>query len=369
MPRILPDSRGRILKILYHHTPVRRQNALVREGIFGNFLRSFGSAGVKPEVYVLATYANRREREFLASEANGWTNLVNSLRYIDIKIGSSERSLAPYAQDTCVILDSANPRFITSSLSMSKAPRATRGVEKLLAESGLRPWRPKTEFNLEGGHVYATSGMLFYSDSLDATFIRASRQYALFVEDLISWLLGQISSILVPGSIGLGLPCHVDLVLSALEREDALHVFCVDFRETLLSAPLLTREQSFLLGRRLAEWDRKMNKLTDRIAARSENAVFHKVPGVLDLGPPAYVHSSANLLFHSTRGKVYAFYLKFPHRVEEENGIQINDRLDEVLKEANVSPMPISGEDEITNLTHIWNSAGLRCLIKVLART
>jgi len=116
-----------------------------------------------------------------------------------------------------------------------------------------------------------------------------------------------------------------------------------------LSSPLLTREQSLLLSRRFDEYDLIMEKLMGKIEARLKNVVFHKVPGFLDLGPPAYVHSTANLLFHSTQDKDYAFYLKFPHEIEEENSVQINKRIEDVLKEVNVTPMPVVGESEITN--------------------
>jgi len=366
--RVLPDSKGCIHKLLFHHAPIRQGGVLVREGIFGDFLGNLALTGVKPDVLVLATYENEDEKDFLADEAKCWRDLTGNLGYMEVMIDALERSRAPYPQDTCIVLDSDNPSFITSNLSKSKAPLSIAAIEKLLVASGLQDVLTTEECHLEGGYFYATTELLFYSDPYDRKIVESFEQEAVFVEDLINPLLEQILSILVPGGIGLGLPCHVDLMLSALEREDVLEVFCVDFREITSSSPLLTREQTYLLGRRFDAWDRQMKKVLDGIRSKAGNVEFHEVPGFLDLGPPAHVHSGANLLFHSTEERDYAFYLKFPREIEDESCFQVNKILEETLKETDVTPIPVSGKREMTNLVHISNSAGFRCLVKVLAR-
>jgi hypothetical protein len=371
MLKVLPDSRGCIKKVLFHHAPVRLKGRLIQEGIFKNFLEGLNQTGVKPEVFVFATYVSEAEKKTLDLEANDWKNLAEHLEYVNVQIDSAERPTAPYAQDTCVVLDTGQPAFIMSGSSRFKEqPKVMVEAEKLLIKAKLRPKRLTTKYNLEGGYVYATSNHLFYSNPLDRQVVRQFTQDAIFVQSLISRIVEQILSVLAPGILPYAIPVHVDLMLSVLERNDSLDVFYVDFRETMLASPFLSRNHRILLRRRFDEWDQNMEKLLDRIKSRLKNVQLHKVPGLIDFGgiSPG-VHSAANLLFHSTKNKDYAFYLKYPREIEEQNNIQINKQIEDVLRGADVSLIPVAGANEITNLNHVFNSAGLRCLVKVLSRT
>jgi hypothetical protein len=375
MMKLLSDSQGSIKKVLFHHAPIYYQGNLIQEGIFKSFLQGLNKTGVKPEVFVFATYENEEERESLAREANSWKGHVEHLEYAEIQITSADGSKPPYSQDTCIILDENSPSFILSkSIHFIKHPNVREGIADLLTRAKLHHKELPIEYYLEGGYVYATSNHLFYSNPIDHNVVRHFKHDAIFVESIISYIAEQILSVLVPGGLTVALPDHVDLIFSVFERKDSLDVFYVDFRDIMLASPMLSRNQRILLRRRFDEWDQKMKKLLDKIKFLLKNVELYKVPGFIDFekrpeGILPYVHSTANLLFHSINNKDYAFYLTFPHEIEEQTSIQINKQIEDILKDVDISPIPVTGTNEITNMSHISNSAGARCLVKVLSRT
>jgi len=377
---VLPDSKGSIDKILFHHTAFHRYGKQVQRGLFKSFLENLNKASAIPEIYVIATYRNDSEKAFLEDEAKDWRSAAKSLAYENVQVDAGIWGKLPYAQDTCIVLNSEKPSaMITKSPRYSKMQTFFSKVESLLHNAGLEISRPEQNYNLEGGYIYACSQILLYSNADDREMLEAFEQEPIFVDDFVSRLTEEISSILFPGLASYSLPTHIDLMFSAFEKEDVCHVFYVDFREAILSDPSFSNRQHVLLERRLHELDEKLEEIKKRIQKHQKNVVFHKVPGIIGferapeldtrlyVANTVFVYSGANLLFHSGK-KDYAFYLKFP---DEENplGHQINDEIESALKDADLAPIAIHGSDEALNIFEIQNSAGLRCLMKVLSRT
>jgi hypothetical protein len=377
---VLPDSRGGIAKLLFHHTSTYNQGRQIGRTLFGNLLKSLENIGTKPEVYAFATYRNDSERAFLQTEAENWKSFVKKLEYASIQVSNEMWSKLPYAQDTCLVLDSQKPSaIITKSLRFGKMQSLFREIEKLLESAGLEITRPEESFNFEGGYTYACSSALFYSSSEDRKMLETFGQKPIFIPSQISKLAEEIGYILRPSALPFSAEMHIDLMFSIFERDNSHHVFCVDFKNTILSDPLLSDRQRILLGRRLEDWDRNIERISDIMNAHFKNMAFHRVPGVigfernhtLDISGFAasalWVYSGANLLFHCGK-KDYAFYLKYPREDEELMDIQINDEIESALKSAGIVPIAISETNESLNWTEIRNSAGARCLVKVLAR-
>lgn len=375
MVSILPDSRGSIDKILFHQTSVYEEGRQIKKGIFETFLRNLNKIGVKPEIYVFATYRNESEQGFLEKETLDWTPLVKSMNYVAVQVDDDIWSKLPYAQDVCLILNSSVPAaLMTKSIRFRQMRMLIAKIESLLQSAGLRIAQAQREFNLEGGYVYASSNVSLYSNPADRSILDSFKQEPVFVESVISHLVEQILSVLHPGLLSYYIPEHVDLVFSIFEGKESCEVFYVDFRETLSGSPIFWHGNRLtLLNRRLRQWDEKMQKLIKRIGKHLRNASFHKVPGVigyeksLRAGTP-FVYSGANLLFHEGQKKDYAFYLKFPNESEEDTNFQIDNNIETALKSANVTPIPVAGYEESMNYVEIRNSAGIRCLAKVLAR-
>lgn len=382
---VLPDSRGCIDKLLYHHSPVAQEGQITNEGIFRNFLTGFNKTGKKPMVYVIATYCNSSEKEALKKEADTWKDLVECLEYIDVQTTREFLKKPPYAQDTCIVLNSQkSSAIITKSSRVTNFQKFLSGVKKLITSAGLRIRKLEAKYNLEGGYEYATSTHLFYSNPDDKEIVKHSKQEPIFVDSLISDICEKMLEVFmkITGLTTTRLPDHVDLVISFLGRDDLFEVFYVDFRDTTLLNPLLTDSQRILLKNRFDEWDKKMNKLLRKIETSLNRVRFHKMPGVIGFeslpysqygvsgtAVLPYIYSGANLLFHSIHDRNYAFYLKYPNEIEEEQGLEINRKIEHVLKTSDVNPLPVSGDSEITNLIHIQNSAGIRCLVKPLFRS
>ena len=381
---VLPDSKGCIEKVLYHHSPVRQCGKIVSEGIFRKFLEMLNRTGIKPMAYVLASYMDEDENESLKREADTWRNLLESLSYIDVEVKREFLSEPPYAQDICTVLESPKSSVIMAKSSCClQFPEFISSAEELITSAGLEIIRLDMDYTLEGGYLQSTSSHLFYTDPKDGEIVKHFGQETLFIEDLINELLNKILHILsLSGITAAQLPTHVDLMFSFLERDNSFEVFYVDFRENTLKNPFLTYKQFKSLEAVFDEWDEKMGKLCKKLASHIKNARFHKVPGVLDFekinmalygvqgtAVLPYIYSGVNLLFHTIGGRDYAFYLKYPTEIEELNDLIFNEEIEKTLNSADITAIPISGDDEVTNFVHIRNSAGLRCLVKVLSRS
>lgn len=373
MVSVLPDSKGGIRKILFHQTAVYQGDTLVRKGLFSNLLKSFNKIGVNPEIYVFATYRDYSERIFLRNQMNDWKSIVKDLNYVQIQVSNEIWSRLPYAQDVCLVTNSDDPAAI-----MTKSNRYRNAVNLLrktglLRNAGLRTFRPKKSFNLEGGYVYACSKVLLYSNPEDAEIVRSFDQQPIFVDNIVIELFNGMLDILSPGASAYTLsePNHVDLVFSIFEREDSYHVFYVDFKDATLSSPTWSGyPREALLRRRFLEWDKKMQRMFDRMRRHLKNINFHEMPGVIgyDSMKHFFVYSGTNLLFHSEKGKDYAFYLKFPSGTDEHLNSITNDKIESTLRNVNITPISITGFSESTNMAEIRNSSGLRCVVKVLTR-
>jgi len=126
-----------------------------------------------------------------------------------------------------------------------------------------------------------------------------------------------------------------------------------------------------LLNREFHGWRTELQKMIDEIEKHLKDVSFHKMPGVIGHENFAqwqafFIYSGVNLLFSSDENKDYAFYLKFPN--ESNKDIQVNERIESTLRSASIVPIAITGNSEFANWAEIRNSAGVRCLIKVLSR-
>jgi len=377
---VLSDSTGSIKKILFHQTAFYRENKQMKTGIFKNLLGHLNKTCVKPDVFVCSTYRTDSEKMLLEEEAREWEYLVNSLNRISIKVNDVFWTQLPYAQDTCIVLNSDKPTaIITNSTRYREMEDLLSVVKELIKRAGLKIFKPKCDFSLEGGHIYSCAKFLLYSNPEDREVIKTFKQKSVFVDSLISWLIDEMVNILHPGVLSRSSYDHVDLILSILERDNVFDVFYVDFKETALSSPIwYENRRQVLLQKRFREWDVRIQKVLSKIEKLVEDVRFHKVPGVIGYETflqnrffrnEFFVYSGANLLFHSVKGKTYAFYLKFPSMTEEEEILQINGKIESAMKDADIIPIAIVGNNDFFNWHEILNSAGTRCLVKVLDRS
>jgi len=373
MVHVLPDSIGEIHKILFHQTSVYQKDRQISTGIFKNILESFHKIGVRPEIFVLATHRNDFEKLFLEGEANEWNSPAKCLEYSDVRVSNRIWSKLAYAQDTCLITNSAKPAAVMTRSDRFKNTTRLLSKTSLLKKAGLQIMNPEEDFVLEGGQVYACSKAVLYSNPRDQEILERFEQEPIFVDSLTPKLIYGILDIRIPGSSAycyMGYD-HVDLIVSIFERKDTYDVFYVDFKDTTLSHGLWDERQRVLLNRRFREWDDRMQKMTERIERCLGKTNFHEIPGFIGFKPyrhhlEPFIYSGVNLLFLSLKDKDYACYLKCPSEIENE--AQINERIESSLREANITPIPIIGNNESMNLAEITRSAGVRCLVKVLAR-
>lgn len=372
MSFVLPDSKGSIHKILFHQSSAYQNDRQIRKGIFENLLKNLNRIGVKPKVYVFTTYRNNAERTFLEDEANDWKPFVSSLNYAQIKVSDEIWSKLAYAQDTCVITNPKKPAAIMTRAGRYRDMIRLLSKTGLLQNAGLKIVKPRQNFILEGGHIYACTKILLYSNPKDREVVELFKQTPIFIKSIISELINGMLDILYPGTLTYNLPDHVDLIFSIFEREGSFDVFHVNFKEATLSSPIwYNYRRQILLNRRFKEWDNRLQKIIEKIKKRLKNATFHKIPGfigyeTLPQRREFFVYSGVNLLFHSDKDRDYAFYLKSPSEVNEH--VQINQGIESALRSVNITPIPIIGKNEYMNLAEIRNSAGIRCLVKVLAR-
>ena len=386
---LLPYSEGSISEILYHHEPFRLNNNLVDDGIFRNFLKRLTQTGVKPKVAVIATYVDSEERQFLTKVADSWYDFVEHLEYIDLKVPPEFREQIVYAQDTCIALSSQRPLAILShSKRYLKSGEFMSKLEELLSRCGIQIIQVETIYSLEGGHVFPTSKLVFISDPDDRKIIKYFKQEALFVQSLLCKLYLPVYLML---NTNLDVDdidaewCegqdHVDLILSVLEREDSFDVFYAEFQRTfdffegdtghIYSSNSAYIQQFF--AHFFDEYDQQMNRLIKQIRSKVKDAKFHRMPSIVGFKKSSenfwmpYVYSGANLLFHSTHEKDYAFYLEYAQEIDGATR-PINKELEKNLKNAGIAPVPISGDVEMVNYYHTLRGAGLRCLVKVLTR-
>jgi virulence-associated protein VapD len=368
MSFVLPDSKGSIEKILYHQTYLYHKDKQIKSGLFENFLKSLNEVGTKPEVYVFRTFRTESERNFLEEEANDWKPLIKRLDYVNINVSIETFDILPYAQDIGLILNDNNPSvIITKSNRYRMIPQVLSKVANLLKIAGLQIVTSKKKFNLEGGYVYSSSTIILYSNPKDRRILKNFKQTPIFIENIIYNLLKNMFNIIRPGTILLGNIEHVDLIFSIFEKQDSYEVFYVDFKETAFNNPIFYGNHHYL-EIIFREWDHELQNIFAKIRRVLKNVNFHKIPGVCYLEYQG-IYSGANLLFHSQNNLDYAFYLKFPSEEEQYYGVQINHKIETVLRNANITPIAITGYNEVTNMVEIQRSAGLRCLVKVLSRS
>ena len=368
MSVVLPDSKGSIEKILYHQSYLYQKGKQIKTGLFENFLKNLNEIGTKPEVYVFRTFRTDSEKNFLEEEVNDWKTLVKSLDYVNINVSDETFDILPYAQDVGLILNTTK-----SSAIITQSPRY-RNMQQLLAEvknllkmAGVQIVTSKKKFNLEGGYVYSSSNIILYSNPEDRRIIKDFKQISIFIESIINNLLKKMVNIIHPGTILFSNIEHVDLIFSIFEKQDIHEVFYVDFKEMTFNNTIFYAKHN-LLEIIFREWDHELQKIITKIRRVLKNVRFHKIPGVcyLDYG---CIYSGANLLFHSQNNKDYAFYLKFLREDETKYNVQINDKIETTLRNANITPIAITGYNEVTNWFEIQRSAGIRCLVKVLSRS
>lgn len=384
MYALLPDSKGLIRHIFYHHSPIRIGDTLIHEEILLNFLQCLNKVGKKPKLSVISTHVTDEEKVHLKIESRKWEKYVSNFFYKDVRITRDLFTAPPYAQDIGVVLEHpCNSFIISKSDRVRNFPGLVKTLEKVLERDSIRTQTFNIDYNLEGGYLLATSDNLFYSNPLDKDILKIISKKRFFIEDLISQLIKKILKIynLVGVTIA-DLPTHVDMMLSFLERGDVLEIFYIDFKESTLLNPFLNMEQYQSLERIFDEWNQSINKLLSRISKEFKNTRVHKMPGVIAYDEIQtsmygisgksilpYIYSGVNLLFHSYQKKDFAFYLKYPSDIEVSKGLSLNAEIENYLKSINVHAIPISGKYEVTNMNHIHNSAGMRCLIKVMSRT
>ncbi len=373
MSFVLPDSKGSIQKILYHQICVYHEGKQAKTGLLLDFLKKLNSIGSKPELYVFRTFQNNSEKIFLEEEANDWKPLAKSLDYVNISIGKENERILSYAQDTCLILDSKKPSAIITKSHRYDRFDSYSTIRDLLRKAGLQIIEPTNNFDLEGGYVYACSDILLFSNPEDKEIVKTFGQKPIFIENFANEWLDKLIFILYGLKNPQVLPVHVDLLFSVFEKEKTCYVFYVDFKEGILEYLEKNNLQSNLLDRYFAEWDLKIKKVVDEMRKNNKNVISYKMPGIIgqelfNSGTACFIYSGANLLFHSEDNNDYAFYLKFPSKTNGDTGYRINIGIESTLKKANIAPIAISGEPEYTNILEIMNSAGLRCLIKVVAR-
>lgn len=375
---LLPDSCGTIKKVLVHQTYTFKQGTQISNEILYDFLVQLKKLGGEIELSVLTTYRTEEENRFLTNEYDKWKTFVKKSYRAELLVKPKDAGELPYAQDIGVVLQSPEPSFI-----ISKSPRITGipslkdKIEEVISQSGLIIIDKKSKYNLEGGYVYSSIEQCLYSNRQDKNILNSFAQDAIYVPNLIGDLLFGIMSIFNPSIAPRSIPTHVDLMFSAFETEEYLDVFFVDFSETLNQDPRFWGDPTeTLLNLRLKEYSEKVEEVIGHIRDNACKEIrSHKVPGMIGqerivypqgTGVFTFVYSGANLLFDSINGKNYAFYLKMPSEYDE-TGL-INTSIERALSDSNINAVPISRKDEADNLLEIKNSAGLRCIVKVLDR-
>jgi len=172
----LPDSKGSIRKILFHQSSVFQNDRQISKGIFQNFLKNLNRIGMKPKIYVFATYRNDSERVFLEEEANQWKPLVQSLDHFGTRVSNQIWSRLAYAQDTCLIANSTKPVAIMTRSDRNKDMVHLLSKSSLLKRAGFQIVEPEGNFTLEGGHVFASSKVLLYSNPKDQEILSSFEQ-------------------------------------------------------------------------------------------------------------------------------------------------------------------------------------------------
>lgn len=226
---------------------------------------------------------------------------------------------------------------------------------------------------------------MFFSNPKDQEILKRCKQRKIFAQSLIGKLTDKLFHLQFPLATTIGLPDHVDMLLSAFETKETLEIFYVDFQESMASRFLSSdRYLRWKIDKIFGEYDREMMKFFEKIKKTVRKDVnFHKMPGIFDFklitpnvplvstkSPLAsvYVYSGANLLFHSTGDRDYAFYLKYPSNFEKEIEYEVNRNIDEKSRRTGFHPVAVSGTPEESNIAHMFRSAGLRCLVKTLSR-
>jgi len=392
--KIIPDYGGAIKKLLWVGWPVYRQDKKqYKTGLIKNFLEKIKKTGVCPEVYALIKYSTEDEKKLLTEEVNEWNNLVKSLECVYFK-----SDMVIHAQDVCTVLDSDSVIFssLTDPFDLSDFGSL---IKDLLSKKRFRVITPKVEYSLEGGYICATQNYVFFSNPKDNQIMANCAQTKIFVEDFLENTSYKLIKLLWPDLWHLvrmytpPRPAHVDLILSAFEKEDYLGIFYSNYAETLSS--LLSKINNDFSKWRLNRIIRNVEQIQKEILQKIEKSikkkvVFYEMPGIIGFKskegyhpcyengtlrfstvklPIPYLYSGTNLLFHSIKGVDYAFYLKYPQDLTEKIGFEVNRKIKHALKEAGFIPVPISGTPEESNYASIYGSAGMRCLVKILSRS
>lgn len=349
--------------------------------LFKNLLVNLRNVGIQPEVYAFSTYRNDFEKLSLQAEAEQWKPFVKTLEYTSIRVSNNVGSKKlPHAQDSCLVMNLQKPSAILAKTLCDENVRDVRSeVESLLKKAGLEVITLKGNYRFEGGFTYACSENIFCSNIQDAKILKTLGQEPVTIPNPIGKLYSDAAYVMNPTlpPILTSNEEHLDLLLSIFEKDGVHHIFIADFADFLLD-PNMPETPTMLMKKRLAEYDISVERIKKTISKHVKNAVFHKVPSAILLddtpatmakvgNPEISIYSGANLLYTSA-AKDYAFYLKFPKETEELMDIQINQEIESVLKEAGIVPIAVSDSDESNNLGDILDSAGTRCLVKVLAR-
>jgi hypothetical protein len=404
MFKIIPDYGGSIHKLLLVNGVVQNpEGQIVKTGFWENFLKEMKKTGFCPEIYVINTYRNDYEKKQLMDETDELNKLVKISECVYVKSDSHT-----FTQDIFTVLDSksfilAGPIIDPNSASIfattyfSEKSNFDSVIKDLLCKIGFKLIKPKIEYSLEGGYICATENYVFFSNPKDEQILRSFSQIPIFVEDFLIDFFHDLVEILCPHLLlnskllNMKRLAHVDLLISAFEKDDYLGIFYSDFKESeLLIDPINNDFFKWKFNRAIRKVKNTQAKLFEKIEKNSKKeVVFYEVPGILELLfeqgyrpflnrneldfnivtiPKPEVYSGTNLLFHSVDGRDYAFYLKYPGDLAEKTGVDVNQKIENSLKKAGFIPMPTAGTPVESNYSCIYRSAGMRCLVKVLSR-
>lgn len=378
MYSLLPDSCGEITKIFVHQTYLYTNGNQIGNDIVTDFLIKNRELGGKIELAVLSTYTNELEKKFLMNEYDRWLELVDDGKRIELQVSqSAERSL-PYAQDIGII--NVHPplsAIMSKSSRVKDVPNLVNSISTLFSLCGFDIIQNELDYNLEGGYIYATKDLCLFSHDADSEIIKEFDQKGIFVDNIVGDLVSGLMEIINPGMMSHSIPTHVDLMFSVYESDDFLDVFFVDFTESLKLEPSFWGErEEYLVVRLLKSYSTKVKLVIEEISnSTSKEVREHQMPGRIGIekiyfqgriANALYLYSGANLLFNSINGETFAYYLHLPSDFDDVG--TVNNAIEHELKGANITPIPISREEENLNLFEIQNSAGLRCIIKVLER-
>jgi hypothetical protein len=406
LPKIISDYGGSIDKLLLTNVLASNpERQIVKTGLWENFLKEMKKTGFCPEIYVINAYRNDYEKKHLMDETDELDKLVKISKCVYVKISNSPTA----TQDICTVLDSnsfilagpsidSNFASVSAPTYFSEKSNFDSVIKDLLCMIGFKRIKPKIEYSLEGGYVCATQNYVFFSNPKDKQIMNSFRQAPIFVEDFLINFSYKLIEILYPHLSPnsklylMERPAHVDLILSAFEKNNYLGIFYSDFKENeLLRRPINRDLFKWKFDRAIGEMEQSRRKLFEKIEKSvKKEVVFYEMPGIINFvidpvympfidhgdlkfraaqTPGPEVYSGTNLLFHSVDDCDYAFYLKYPKDLAERTGVDVNQEIESSLKKAGFIPIPIAGTPEESNYASIYSSAGMRCLVKVLSRS